>query len=150
MVFAVYMAVPTFFSNHTFYSCHVLGILAVSRCLGGACWSDVRSMYSTPLVQACSRRVFSLSRRETYHNVDFASQWFMPSVWRTARQASLLNMTSHACGRLHHWKSVSTLRCCNRTAKCLRAFVRKCLRPGDASMNEWKVACSCMTLATLA
>ena len=144
------MAVPTFFLRPYFLFVSCFGYLGCVKVLGGACWSDVCSMYSTPLVQACSRRVFSLSRRETYHNVDFASQWLMPSIWRTARQASLLNMTSHACGRLHHWKSVSTLRCCNRTAMCLRGFVRNCLRPGDASFSEWKVACLCMILATLA
>ena len=82
------------------------------------------------------RRVVSVSRRQTYHNVDFASQWFMPSAGRTASQASLLNMTSHFCGHLHHWKAVSTLRSCKRTAVCLRALVFNCLRPDDASMNE--------------
>ena len=115
----------------------VLGIFCAyglwSRCFWIACWSDVRSMYSTVLMQACSQRF----KAWAYHNLDFASQWFIPSAGRIASHASLLNMTSHVCGHLHHWKAVSTLRWCNRTpVACLRALVFNCLRPDDASMCE--------------
>ena len=89
-------------------------------------------MYSTVLMQACSQRF----KAWAYHNLDFASQWFIPSAGRIASHASLLNMTSHVCGHLHHWRADSTLRWCNRTpAACLRALV--CLLAFRRCQHEW-------------
>ena len=134
VLFAVNMAVPTFFLRPHFL---FLSCFAYIGCGQGVFGLHVEAMSAQCIQQLLCRRVVSASRRETYHNVDFASQWFIPSAGRIASQASLLNMTSHVCGHLHHWKAVSTLRWCNRTpAACLRALVFNCLRPDDASMCE--------------
>ena len=120
VLFAVKMAAPSFFLQpyFTFLSC--FAYIGCGQCVFGL---HGEAMSAQCIQQLLCKRMVSVSERETYHNVDVASQCFIASTGRTASQASLLNMTSHVCGHLHHWKAVSTLRCCNRNATCLRALV---------------------------
>ena len=71
MLFAVNKAVPTFFLQPYFL---LLSCFAYVGCGQGVFGLHVEAMSAQCNHQLSCRRVVSVSKRETYHNVDVASQ----------------------------------------------------------------------------